>query len=789
MDRLGLNIRVALRGLRRAPTFAIAVLLSLALGIGANSTMFALLDAVLLRALPYSHSDELVSPSLGNTGYVPDSYFLAWAASTHTLSAIAEYNSGNATVIGAAPPEELPGAIVSPDLVRVLSVGPALGRFIDAEDGLAGAAPVVVLGYDVWQRQLGGDPHVLGRLIVIDGTQTAVVGVMPLGFAFPPHAAFWQPRPPIDIRPGAGFRVGMVIGRRRSGVSATQVQRELAQVPRPADLLRSLSLRDSAVVVRSTHDELYGSAKPAVVLLFAAVTLLLLIACANVANLVMARTMRRRHELAVRAALGASRAALYWQVVGECLLLALGAGALGTLLSVWLSRVFTHLSPESITKVGGIGVNGPVVLFTIGISLLSAILISSGPALKIARRGAHALIGDGGVRSGDGRFAHMMRRALVVVQLSSAVVLLIGAGLLVKSLERLNSQDDGFRAQHLLIVSVNLPSARYPTRARAQQFFDALAARVTTLPGVVRAAKGPPPLAGFGQMYLHDATPGSESYRIAVSDVGAGFFETYGIPILSGRSILASDDSANVPVVVVNKTAARLIAPTGDVIGRSLDAITISGQHPTIVGVVADVPQRDVAVRPLPEAFSASRQDPRWPSKLGVLVTGDPEALARPVQQAVRDLDRELVGRTVSMESMLSSSRAPHRFTAFLLGTFAGLAVVLAVVGLFGVISYLVEQRTREIGVRMALGAERRHVLGLVLREGLTLAAVGVTLGVLLALALGHLLQSFLYEVRSTDAAVVLVAAGALCAISLVAVLIPARHAARVDPMIALRAE
>ena len=417
MDRLGFNIRLALWGLRRAPTFSIAVLLSLALGIGANSTMFAILDAVLLRSLPYPHSGELVSPSLGNTGIVPDSLFPRMeAASTHTLSAIAEYNSGTATVIGAAAAEELPGAIASPDLVRVLDVTPALGRFITPEDGLAGAAPVVVLGYDAWQRQMSGDAHVLGRSIVIDGKQTTVVGVMPRGFAFPPHATFWQARPPIDVSPGAGFRVGMAVGRLRPGVSAMQVQRELALVPRPADLLRAKSLRDSAVSVPSTHDELYGSARPALVLLFAAVTLLLLIACANVANLVMARTTRRRHEFAVRAALGASRAALYWQVVGECLLLALGAGALGTLLAVWLSRVFTRLSPESIAQVDDVGVSGSVVLFTIGVSVLSAFLISSGPALRVARRGAHALIGDGGVRTGDGRFVHAMRRTLVVVQ-------------------------------------------------------------------------------------------------------------------------------------------------------------------------------------------------------------------------------------------------------------------------------------------------------------------------------------------------------------------------------------
>jgi predicted permease len=789
MNHVAQDIRIALRGLRRAPAFAIAVVLSLALGIGANATMFTILDPVLLRPLPYPHADDLVAPALGGTGIVTDSYFLKWAENTHALAFIAEYNPTSMIVGAAGPPEELPGAIASPDFVRVLGVAPTIGRFITAGDGLAGAPPVAVLGHELWQRQFAGDTHVLGRTITVDGTQTTIVGVMPAGFSFPPRASLWLPRPPIDTRPGAGLRIGQVVGRKRPGASIEQVQRELAQVPQPADLQRSWSLRDFAVVVTPLHDQLYRSAKPMVVLLFAAVTLLLLIACANVANLVLARTTRRRQEFSIRSALGAGRATLYWEVVAECLLLALGGGALGVLISVWLSQLFTRLMPESISSVARIGVDGRALVFTFGVSILAAFLISSGPALRAARGAAGALLADGGSRAGDSRVARFMRRSLVVVQLSTAVVLLTGAGLLVKSLARLTGQDNGFRPDHLLIVTVNLPSSRYKGAVRANQFFDALAVRLAALPGARRIAQGPPPLVGYGFGYLHAATPETPAYKVAVSDVGPGFFETYGIPMLAGRGILASDDSTGPPVVVVNAALARLIAPGGNAIGQPLDVITIRQQHPTIVGVVADVPQNDIAVRPLAEAFSATAQDLHRPSWLAIRVAGDPDALALPVQKVVRELDPELVVRTVSMESMLSTSLAPHRFTAVVLGTFALLAMTLAAVGLFGVIAYLVERRTREIGVRMALGAQRRHVVGLVLREGLTLTAVGVSLGVAFSIGLAHLLQSLLYEVQPTDAGVIVAVTTALSGIALLAMGLPALRATRVDPMITLRAE
>jgi predicted permease len=526
--------------------------------------------------------------------------------------------------------------------------------------------------------------------------------------------------------------------------------------------------------------------------LFAAVTLLLLVACANVANLMLVRTSRRQQEFAVRAALGASRSALYWEVVTEGLLLALGGGAVGVLLSVWLSKVFTALMPAGFSTVGTIGVDGRVLFFTAGISVVAAFLISSWPALNIAGASAHALVGAGGSRVGDGRSAHLMRRTLVVVQLSASIVLLTGAGLLAKSLALLELHDNGFQAEHLLVVNVRLASAKYrgPGAAtRANQLFDELSTRFAALPGAVRVAQGPPPFAGYDFRYLHNATPDSPSYRIAVSAVGAGYFETYGVPVLAGRSIASTDDSTQVPVVVVNASAARLIAPDGKAIGRTLDVITIRGQHPTIVGIVADIPQYDVALPPVPEAFSASQQDARWPFAIAIRVRGDPDDLAASVQRAVREIDPMLVVRTASMESMLATSLAPHRFTAILLSAFAGLAIALAAVGLFGVVSYVVELRRREFGVRVALGAQQHHVLGLVLREGLTLTGLGLATGIALALALAHLLKSLLYGVQPTDAGVVVASALALGIIALLAMYIPARGAARTDPMVALRTE
>jgi putative ABC transport system permease protein len=793
MNRIALRLPIAVRSLRRAPAFTIAVVLSLALGIGANGTMFAILDAALLRRLPYARPDELVAPALGSGGIVPDSYFLAWASTTtRSLTSVAEYNPLVMIVNGASGPEEVPGAIASPSFVQVFGVTPALGRFIGADDGVAGAEPVAVIGEGAWRRLFNGDPHILGRTITVNDVKTTVVGVMPAGFAFPPRAEIWQPRPPIDSRPGAGFRIGLVVGRMRPGASHEEVRRELSQVPRPADLLRSWALRDSAVAVVSLHDALYGSTRPTIMVLFAAVTLLLLAACANVANLMLVRTSRRRQEFAVRAALGASRSALYWEVVTEGLLLALGGGAVGVLLSMWLTKVFTTMMPAGFSTVGTIGVDTGVLLFTAGISVVVAFLISSWPALKVAGASAHALVAAGGSRVGDGRSAHVMRRALVVVQLSASIVLLTGAGLLAKSLALLDRHDNGFQPQHLLVVKLNLASAKYRgpgAAARAHQLFDELSARFAALPGAVRVAQGIAPLTGYDFRYLHDATPDSPAYRIAVSAVGAGYFETYGVPVLAGRSIVATDDSSQVPVVVVNASAARLIAPDGKAIGRTLDVITIRGQHPTIVGIVADIPQNDVALLPMPEAYSASRQDARWPYEIAIRVTGDPDDLAASVQRAVREIDPMLVARTASMESMLATSLAPHRFTAILLSAFAGLAIALAAVGLFGVVSYVVELRRREFGVRVALGAQQHQVLALVLREALTLTGLGLVTGIALAVALAHLLKSLLYGVQPTDAGVVVASALALGAIALLAAYIPARGAARTDPMIALRME
>jgi predicted permease len=792
MNRTALRLRIALRSLRRAPAFTIAVVLSLALGIGANGTMFAILDAALLRRLPYTRPDELVAPSLGSSGIVPDSYFLAWASTSRSLIAVAEYNALAMVVSDASAPEEVPGAIASPSLVQVIGVAPALGRFIGAADGVAGAEPVAVIGEGAWRRLFNGDPHILGRAITINDVKTTVIGVMPAGFDFPSHAEIWLPRPPIDSRAGAGFRIGLVVGRMRPGASHAEVQRELNQVPRPADLLRSWSLRDSAVAVVSLHDALYGSARPTIMILFAAVALLLLVACANVANLMLVRTSRRRQEFAVRAALGASRSALYWEVVTEGLVLALGGGAVGVLLSVWLSKVFTALMPAGFSTVGTIGVDGSVLLFSAGISVVAAFLISSWPALKVAGASAQALVGAGGSRVGEGRSAHVMRRTLVVVQLSASIVLLTGAGLLAKSLALLETHDNGFQAQHLLIVKLNLASAKYRGpggTARARQLFDELSVRFTALPGVMRVAEGLAPLTGYDFRYLHAATPDSPTYSIGVSAVAGGYFETYGVPVLAGRSIAATDDSTQVPVVVVNASAARLVAPDGKAIGRTLDVITIRGQHPTIVGIVSDVPQYDVAVHSIPQAFSASRQDTRWPYAIGIRVSGNPDDLAASVQRAVREIDPMLVVRAASMESMLATSLAPHRFTAILLSAFAGLAIVLAAVGLFGVVSYVVELRRREFGVRVALGAQQHQVLGLVLREGLALTALGLAIGIALALALAHLLKSLLYGVQPTDGGVVAASALALGAIALLAAYIPARRAGRTDPMIALRTE
>lgn len=784
-----------LRSLRRTPVFTLAVVLSLALGIGANSTMFTIINAVLLRPLPYPHAEELLGISSVVRGGVQDvvlePYFRAWLQASRTLSSLAMYAPTMATIAGDALPERVPGAGASAELFDVLRVHPARGRAFTHDDEVAGAPPVVIIGDALWRQHFAADTGIVGRLITIDDKPKTVIGLMSPGFDFPQRATFWTPwKTQAFSGKAVAFFYAGVVGRPRPGVPLITVQRELSQLMRDVDRQLPPPARGSEPLVMSLHDQLFGSAKPALTILFASVLLLLVIACANVANLVLARTANRGREFAVRVTLGATRGTLAWLIFAESALLALAGGAVGLVASIWATRLFVTLSPPSISKVADVGANGPVFAFTAALAMCVALLVGFGPAVRAARRDPGSALGEGGSRQGAGRVMTRLRRALVVCQLATAVVLLAGAGLLIESLARLARVNLGFQPDHVLVVDLSLSRARYPDGRRAQAFFDQLVERLRGAPGVRDAAYGPPPLLGTvgGKVYPPEsAHPG---VTLEQADVGSHFFETHGVPIREGRGILASDDSGSVSVAVINESAARLFFPDGGAVGRPFDDGLPGSWHPMIVGVVADYPQQDVAVRAMPELFSSSAQSGGYSGEISMRTSADPEALIPLVRIAVHELDPALaVGKVTTMDKVVASSMAPIRFASLLLGAFAGLALVLAALGLYGVIAYGVAQRSRELGIRAALGATGRRLVWLVAGEMSWVIALSLAIGLPAAWLLTRVMQRLLYGTGVHDPLIFVLVPLALVVTAAIATLIPAQRALHVNPLDVIRSD
>jgi putative ABC transport system permease protein len=659
----------------------------------------------------------------------------------------------------------------------VLRIGPAFGRWFGPEDEGRGAARVVVLSHEMWRQEYASDSGAVGRTLKIYDEPWTIIGVMPSGAGHPLHADFWIPM---------GGSGGQVIARPRPGTSIDQIRRDLARLSTPvAGAKGAAQPRD--VVVMSLHDQLYGSARPTLRILFWAVLLLLLIACANIANLSLARTLGRGREMAVRAALGASRWSLASSVLIENVLLALAGGATGALVGFWTTRIFVRLSPDEITRVGGIDVNGSGLLYVALLALLTGLVVSIGPALAVARGDLIPALGQGGQRSGRGRVAQRLRRLLVVAQIAIALLLVTGAGLLLRSMVRLTSVDMGFNPRGI---------------GHVVDVFGNIADRLRVLPGVEAVGYGPPPLvAGRGQRlregfdmmwsgpFVNASGPDSTVRTIWVKFVDAGYLSTFRIPIRSGRGILASDNATAPAVAIVNSAAAKLFFPDGNVIGRSfLQAPpSLSGGRPiTVVGEFDDALQRDVAMAAEPELLVPSPQQERGTAfaSIGVRTSGDAKALMDAVRHVIKDVDPDLpTMKLTTMQTVVEASLAPHRFLLVLLTAFAALALVLASLGLYAVVAYLVAQRTQEVGVRIALGAQQYQVQAMVVREGMALVAVGIAIGVPAALALSNFLTKFLYEVKPRDIQTVVAAPILLAAVTLVAAYLPARRASKVDPM------
>lgn len=815
------ELRLALRMLLKHPGFTAVALFTLALGIAANTAIFSVADAVLFSPLPYAEPDRLAmvwgqSPDKARQTVSPAN-FLDWRAQSQSFEGLAGISHVPFNLAGDGAPEVVRGASVSANFFQVLGIPAALGStFLASADG-AGSPHRVVLGHRLWMRRFGGDPRVLGRMLRLNDLSYEVVGVMPERFEWPAivptHASaaeppqLWVPAVHRDV-PQLGpdtsqdtstWRDGnylRVVGRLKPGVTLEGAGRELDTLAaRLAQEYPRTNTR-SGIVLVPLREQLVGNVRSALWVLLAAVGLVLVIACANVANLFLARASARRQELTVRLALGARRGQLVRQLLTESVLLALAAGTLGLLLALWGMDALLALVPPELPRMGAVGMDGRVLAFTLLTSLGTGVLFGLVPALQASKPDLNGVLRQGG----GGRFVgagHRSRSALVVGEVALAVVLLISAGLLLRSLWSMQSVDLGFRSEGVLTWRVSLPSAEYPDVARQAALFQRLQERVEALPGVKSVgAVSDLPFGGNNIWRLMDIdgqprpAPGdvrSVGYQV----VTPGYFRTLGIPLKRGRDVTGADRADTQQVVLINDAAARQYWPGQEPLGQRIRLGSESdAPWRTIVGVVGDVRQAGALEETRPESYVPALQDTFHFIQYTARTEGDPARLAAGVREAVSALDSNLpISQVWTMEEVVASAMARPRFLSTLVALFAALALLLAGVGLSGVIAYMARQRTQEIGIRMALGARPVDVLRLVVGSGMRLAVVGVALGLAGAWAATRAMASQLYGVSATDPLTFGSLALLVTAVTLVATWLPARRATRVDPMVAMRSE
>lgn len=791
--------RYAIRQLRKTPGFTTVAVLTLALGIGATTAIFTVVNSVLLQPLPFPAAEELVRvhevvPQYGRFSVAPAT-FLDWRRQSSVFERIAAYNQTSGTLLDADGPEHIQGAAVSWDLFELLRVTPAAGSGFAASQDLPSANGVIVISHGFWQRRFAGDPSVIGRPINLDGGSVTITGIMPAGFYFPSRTAeFWRPMAlnPANAPRGAHF-LG-VIARTKPGVTLGQANAEMRTIAdRLAQQYPDSSANESAEVV-PLHEQIVGRVRPALLTLLAAVGVVVLIACANVANLLLVRASVREKEVAIRAALGAGRRRLAVQMLVESVLLGLGGGAIGVLLAYLAIPVVQTLGANSIPRVADIAIDGRVLAFTVGAAVLTGLLFGLAPAWHASRAGLGAVLKEGG-RSSTTSGGRLVRSGLLVAEVALSMVLLVGATLLLRSFAKLTHVNPGFSSANVLAFQVSLPLTAYPGDGSRIGFFDTLIERLQAMPDV-RAASIVQTLPMRGSYSLSVEIKGrppagpndepSASYRA----ISSGYFETLGIPLLRGRLLTPRDSEKPPMVAVVDDAFAKRHFPNEDPIGHGIDIGNGSDGFYEIVGVVGNVNYDGLDAAPTPTMYVPFKQDLFGTMWALVKGNGEPSALGGAVRQAVREIDRALPAYSITpLTTVLSESVADRRFSVVLLGVFALLAIFLAAVGLYGVVAYTVGQRTREIGLRMALGAKPGDVLRMVVGGGMKLAVTGVVIGLAAAVALAQLVETLLFGVTPSDPASYGATAVVLLTVAALASYVPARRAMRVDPLAALQAE
>ena len=811
------DLRFALRQLLKNPGFTAVAVLTLALGIGANTAIFSVVNAVLLKPLPYPEPGQLVQLRANRSGSpssdIGSTTFVEAKAQSQSLARIAAYTDGEMTLTGAGAAERIVAGAVTVDFFPLLGVHPALGRNFTREEDTPNGPKAAMLGHGLWQGRFGGDADVLGRTITLNGQSYTVVGILPASFQYPEPFQLWTPLALGETggtfaKYGEGMFLLKAIARLKPGVTLEQAQTELqtiAQRIQPGGPTATPGPRPrggDALTLAGLHEQVVGDVKGMLLVLLGAVAFVLLIACANVANLLLARAAVRQKEMAVRAALGAGRWRIVRQLLAESVLLSLAGGGLGLLLAFWGVDALGRLSSASLPTLHGIRIDAWVLAFTLGVSIVTGLVFGLAPAFQASRADVNATLKEES-RGDTGGHRNWLRQLLVVSEVALALVLLIGAGLLIKSFSRLTEVDPGFRTDGVLTCQMTLTVEK--SSPQKVNFVQQILERLQALPGVQAAAatdslpltpfariaaveiEGRPPI-DMGKLKRGEVkvTPASRP------TVTLDYFNAMGIPLRSGRAFTSQDARPSAGVVIVNEAFEKHHFPGESAIGKRIHFLgSRAGAHwLTVVGVVSDVRQRGLAGDVKLEVYNPVLNDIEGTMSFVIRTSGEPAHLVSAVRGVLAEVEpNQPLHNLMTMEQRLANTTISRRLNTVLLGSFAAVALLLAVVGIYGVMSYAVTQRRREMGVRMALGAQKSDVLGLIIHGGLRLTLLGVAIGLAGAFALTRYLSSLLYSVNATDPLTFAVISLTLVAVALLACWVPARRAARVDPMVALRTE
>jgi putative ABC transport system permease protein len=818
MNTFWQDIRYGLRVMRKNPGFIAIAVFALALGVGANTAIFSVVNAILLHPINYENPDQLVmvweKSAKRGFGQIPTSLpnFTDLRTDNRSLEDLGAFADSNFNLTGGDQPERVIGVRVTATLLSLVGIRPLHGRLFLAGEDQPQASRVLILSNQLWQRSFGANPNIVGQNVALNGDSYTVVGIMPAGFKFPPafsatvassqyampNADLWVPLVPEELLKARDIRTLFMIGRLKPGVTPEAAQSEMDVIASRLQKEYPAVDADMQVDVVPLRQQITGDIRLALLVLFGAVGCVLLIACANVANLLLAKASGRQKEIAIRTALGATRLRIIRQLLTEGMLLGLAGGLLGSLLAILVLRQLVIFSPANVSIPDNIGIDWKVLAFTLVLSLLTSFVFGMAPALQASKLDLNETLKEGGRGNSGGSKANRLRSLLVITEIALALVLLIASGLMIKSFLRLQNVDPGFNPENLITLEMQLPETKYSDKDRQAIFQQQLVQRVAQVPGVRSVGtvdnlpfsgnefnvgwgiEGQPPLSA------------ADRPRAFLRNVSPNYFESMGIPVRKGRTF-ADSDNGNAPgVAVINETAARRFWPNQESLGKRFKRGKTDSQAPwmTVIGVVAPVSHTSLQVASQPEVYLPFQQNPGLNLTLVARTTSDPKAFAGAVRREVSALDKDLpVSNMKFMNEIIGKSVAQPRVYALLLGIFAGLALILAAIGIYGVMSYSVTQRIHEIGIRMALGARPVDVLKLVVKQGMALALIGVFLGLIVSLALTRVLASQLYGVTPTDPVTFTAISVLLIFVAVIACSIPAVRATKVDPMIAVRYE